>query len=277
MVRSLLDNLAASRRVALHILDGGISPANRRKAIASWDHARAEVLWLPGPFSRVEHLRRWESFGPTTYFRILLPEVLPPHARRAIYLDSDLLVLSDIGELWDLDLGGRPLGVVQDLFLRTMEDGLLGWRELGMEPGGKYFNAGVMLLDLDRWRDERIGTAVLEAVERHARLFRWHDQDALNTILAGRWLELDPLWNVGIEGFWPSTWRGTPYSREAYRSLVTRSKIVHFCGAPKPWSPGSVHPRTDLYFRYLDRTGWAGWRPGSGVRVRPPPPPSMEG
>jgi lipopolysaccharide biosynthesis glycosyltransferase len=276
MVRSLLDNLGPGRRAILHVLDGGIAPENRRKAMASWDLARAEVRWLPGPFSRVARLKPWESFGPTTFFRIVLADVLARDFRRAIYLDSDLLVLGDLGEIWDADLCGRPLGAVEDVF-RRMAEGLPSWRELGLDPEARYFNAGVMLVDLERWREERIGAAVLEAVERHAPLFRWHDQDALNATLAGRWLDLDPHWNVGIESFWPRTWMGSTYSREAYESLVARPKIVHFCGVPKPWSPGSDHPRRDLYFRYLDRTDWSGWRPPPEVRVRPPPPPSTAG
>jgi lipopolysaccharide biosynthesis glycosyltransferase len=101
--RSLIDNAGPARAIHLHVIDSGLSAANRERLAASWDLGRARIDWWDAPLSRVEHLPVW-GLGRTVYYRLLIDEVLPPEVERAIYLDSDVLVLGDLGPLFDSDL-----------------------------------------------------------------------------------------------------------------------------------------------------------------------------
>ena len=90
----------------------------------------------------------------TTYHRLLLPRLVPREVTRAIWLDCDLLVTTDLVRLWETDLGGCHLLAVRDPVVPLVSSryGIRRWRELGIAPDAPYFNAGVMLLDVDRWR-----------------------------------------------------------------------------------------------------------------------------
>ena len=91
-----------------------------------------------------------------TYFRILAPELLPASLSRVIYLDADVRVASDLSRLWAEPLREHPVLAVRDAGapLVSSPRGLVNHRELGLAPELGYFNAGVMLLDLARWRAE---------------------------------------------------------------------------------------------------------------------------
>ena len=97
-----------------------------------------------------------------TYHRLALPELLPGRDR-ILYLDADMLALTDLTPLWETDLHGCAAAVVQDYFLGTEKR----WERLGL-PHPEYFNAGMMLMDLDRWRKEKLAACVAEAVAEMA-------------------------------------------------------------------------------------------------------------
>jgi lipopolysaccharide biosynthesis glycosyltransferase len=131
-----------------------------------------------------------------------------------------------------------------------------GHADLGLAPDAKYFNAGVMLMDLRRWREEEIARRSFEYLAQYGdRVYFW-DQEALNAVLTGAWGELDGCWNwhPSLDRLEGAT-RGEP-------------RIAHFSGNLKPWTyqgPGAYH---ELYYRELDRTSWAGWRPERHWRGR---------
>jgi lipopolysaccharide biosynthesis glycosyltransferase len=148
------------------------------------------------------------------------------------------------------------------------------YRDLGIAPSAKYFNAGVMVVDVGRWRDEAIGRRSLEALERHREHVIWWDQYALNVTLTGRWGELDGRWNqVAHLHVYPS-WAESPVDRQVFERLRDDPWIVHYCSSSKPWHADCRHPWTGEFFRVLDSTPWRGWRPTApGPRPQPAPPP----
>ena len=65
-----------------------------------------------------------------------------------------------------------------------------------MSKGAKYFNAGMMLINLDRWRNERLTERVIELVKRKPEAMMFSDQCGINSIVNGRWKEVDPRFNL---------------------------------------------------------------------------------
>jgi lipopolysaccharide biosynthesis glycosyltransferase len=142
-----------------------------------------------------------------------------------------------------------------------MAQAFSNYPEMAVSPHAKYFNSGVLLMDLERWRSEGITEEVLAHAKRYRRHLRFPDQDALNSVLATRWLELEPRWNSVLNVVWGLRRGATPRARRAYDAVLERPAILHFLAGPKPWQPGAFFHRRFLFFHYLDRTKWAGWRP----------------
>lgn len=182
-----------------------------------------------------------------TFFRLALPRIAPVDAARVLYLDSDLIVARNVSTLWRADLDGAPIGAVCDSGM--------DWKPFAIERGlpvaqGPYFNAGVLLIDLDQVRRDGSFDSAIDIL-RHERL-RYMDQDALNIVTWGRWRPLDPIWNVqhtmllgGAAPDVPATMLPTPDDRPG---------IVHYTGRNKPWLMDGYHPYGWLYWRALKRT-----------------------
>jgi lipopolysaccharide biosynthesis glycosyltransferase len=164
-----------------------------------------------------------------TFGRLYLGEILPETYSRALYLDADVLVLGDVRELWELDLRGHVVGAVVEPTAPTLgsERGLQHVAELGFDPELPYFNAGVLLVDLDEWRRAEIGRRAIEHIRRLTPVLM--DQDALNAVLVGRWIEIDPIWNL------TEYWFRNEKRQARFADVLERARIVHYVGRKKPW------------------------------------------
>jgi lipopolysaccharide biosynthesis glycosyltransferase len=258
MLRSLLEHLAPERRLEVYAVDDGIDAPLKARVERSLT-ARAALHWVKPQRSSMSDLPVWGRMPATTYDRLMLAELLPASADRAIWLDCDLLVLHDIGRLWEMDLAGRHLLAVPDPLVPSVASrlGVAGHVELGIPPDAPYFNAGVMLVDTSLWRRDDVRGRCLAYLERFRERVFFLEQEALNAVLAGRWSALEVRWNrsasvdrlhLGGEASDPD-----PY-------------ILHFSGSLKPWQYRSRGRHHALYNEYLDRTAWAGWRPAKTLR-----------
>lgn len=255
-VRSCLDRDAGDLHVHL-FHDQPIAGADRGRLADMIRAAGAEVSWQA---VEPERLAMLPSKGPalgsrTSWIRVLLPELLPG-VDKVIYLDADTLVLQTLSDLWSTDLRGAPLGAVANV-VEPARDGHI--RELGLEPAGAYFNAGVLLMDLETMRRAgAVGRLTAFVAANRERLI-WFDQDALNVTFAGSWHPLHPRWNAQ-NSFW--TW-GEWASRVFEAGPLTEAKsapaIIHFEGPSicKPWHLLGDHPMRPRYLDVLARTPWA--------------------
>lgn len=191
--------------------------------------------------------------GRTSWFRVLLPELLDGY-ERVLYLDADVLALRSLEPLWATELG-------DDLFAgvpNVVADDMVGHVEgLGLDPRGGYCNAGVLLLNLEQLRVEGTAAAIAGFVaERGAT--PWFDQDALNVVGAGRWRRLDARWNAQNSfWFWPELAAAT-IGPEELRAAVDDPALLHFEGPAimKPWHYLCPHPLVGRYQEVLGRTPW---------------------
>ncbi len=170
----------------------------------------------------------------TTFGRLYLGEILPPQCKRVLYLDCDVLVRGSLQDLLSTDLHGHVMAAVPEPTLpvarkpRTYER----LRDPRLDPGLPYFNAGVLLIDLDSWRRARIGERALSFLVHHRPALM--DQDALNAVACGRWLELDPMWNT------ITYWFRSRSRQRRHSALLRRARIVHYVGHRKPWLRNDV-------------------------------------
>ena len=203
--------------------------------------AEAENLKTQSFTLHVEYLENPENFIDdrryshlATAYRLLLGDLLPD-INRVIYIDIDILILGDLERLFDTSLEGNVLGAspawsMEQARARNVNLGLSG---LALQmPAGQYlddiigmkdciyFNAGVLLIDLELWRNKKIKEQCFQFFENNL-LLLFTDQDALNHVLRKNVYFLDEGWN-----FEPSSLRGNPKN----------VSIIHFTGQ-KPWDP----------------------------------------
>jgi lipopolysaccharide biosynthesis glycosyltransferase len=277
-VRSVLDNLSASRMLRIYVLDGGLTDESKSRLMRSWPKSRFEIEFINVDASVLAGVPVSGHVNVVSYYRLLIPRVLPEDVERAIYLDSDVIACTDIAPLWDRDLAGCLCLAVRDCATPYFDStqalanydlcrphmGLAqpvpNFRELGLQPDAPYFNAGVLLINLSAWREADICTRSLACLEEHRQHVVFWDQYAMNVVLAGRWGQLEMNWNQGWHAFKYPTWQQSPFDQDTFEQLWKRPYIVHFTTRFKPWH-GCVHPYRREFFKYLDRTAWAGWRP----------------
>ena len=266
-LRSVVDHLPVGRRLAIHVLADQV-PVSSREALerSLGEPGVVKVLWHEMDFVDLHRARLnpvLEYISRSTFSRLVLDARLPSALDRVLYLDCDLIAFQDIGLLFDMDIGGNTVLAARDQWIQTLAhrghipESLLE----GVEKTAPYFNAGVLLIDVDRWRAQRVGAAALDLLDRHGEGLAYMDQDALNLVLSGRWGELTPRWNQQAGIFQGLRSELFPGSEGLFQALRREPHIVHYTTGEKPWLPGCRHPLRNAFFQVLDRTVWAGWRP----------------
>lgn len=114
---------------------------------------------------------------------------------RCIYLDTDLIVCSDLNELQILDLQGKSSACVIDGGIASPEQQQRLRCNLKLKDPLHYLHSGVIVMNLDAWRLRQIQVNVLINAQDNQDVLDPMDQDALTMALAGDWLTVDPKWN----------------------------------------------------------------------------------
>jgi lipopolysaccharide biosynthesis glycosyltransferase len=242
-VRSLLENCRACRSASVFVLHDGLSRSMKATLETSWNGlpCAAAAIFCHIDATRTADLRTSKVLTRMTYARLFFDEYVPDDVERVLYIDTDIVFGLDAGDLIRTDLGGATVGAVPNGNGDGDEDRHI--RRLGMR-GSRFFNAGVLLIDVRRWRELQIGKRVLEYCRMHPEQLFSLDQDALNVVLDLDWKELDESWNR-----WTS------------RAGSGETAVLHYTMTPKPWHVDYRGPFKDLFYGHLDRTALAGWRP----------------
>lgn len=258
---SILANLDNSQTLLLFVIDGGIKEHNKQKILKSLDLTRCSVEWLKPADDLLKNLKLTRYFSVAMYYRLLISELLPQQIDRAIYLDCDLVVTANLKELWDTDMDDNYLLAAIDTDFPYAASGLLNSEKFNIPPDSMYFNSGVLVLDLKKWRADGIASKIIQFIDQHPEDLRFPDQDGLNIVLAGQWGELDLRWNQTPFIYKYSSWRDSPFSQETYNNVINDPWIVHFASGFKPWNAYKLKKEyKELFYYYLDMTAWKGWR-----------------
>jgi lipopolysaccharide biosynthesis glycosyltransferase len=261
MLCSLFAN-NAGERVHVFVISTGLSDDARQRL--------SSLAWRPG--HDIEHVtidpgrlaNAWVSNHLTvaTYFRVLIPQCVPPDLPRVLFLDSDIVVRGSLAELYAMPLDGYSHAAVANPFMDRDAT------RLGLPPGTPYFNAGVLLVNLRKWRHEWISERLVAYVAEKGSALEHHDQDALNAILHGQWRRCHARWNAQVQFFKHYSADDLRVSRRELREVRTNPAIVHFTGTGKPWTFYDANPFEGDYFKYLALTPWHEYRRSGQPSIR---------
>ena len=148
MLLSLFEHRGATP-IQVHALVPLDFKSKLKMLCAMGPHA-SEVFFHQVDASKVAGMKQRSDITNATYYRLLIGELLPQRVGRVIYLDCDMLVCGEISTLWETPLGNSVLAAVRDAGF-TQHD------TLGLDVSEPYFNAGMMLIDLDHWRRLEVG------------------------------------------------------------------------------------------------------------------------
>jgi lipopolysaccharide biosynthesis glycosyltransferase len=225
------------------ILTFDFSEHTKKKVVESLPTGAASISWIPVDLKLFDGFSTMQYISKTTYARFLIPSVVPETASKVLYFDADLLVLSDLGALWETELGQAAVGAVRDRLDDQIKADLPC---VATAPRVReYFNAGVLLIDLANWRKEKVTEKALEFLTQHPKT-PFSDQDALNVACDGNWKKLDARWNFRVDEV-----------DIASLSAEQRPSIVHFVTSHKPWNARIPNTNASFYDAFRSRTQFA--------------------
>ncbi|CAM5597614.1 general stress protein A [Streptomyces purpurascens] len=229
VARSIRDGLRdRTRGLVFHVIDSGLGEGSTRML---GDAGDVRIHEVPDRLEMAVPRKHWTA---ATLHRLHIGEIVPEDVHRVIYLDVDTIVLDDLAELYDTDLGGAPIGAVINEVaparLLTLGTTRASLSQTGAKAPG-YVNAGVLLIDMDQWRAEGITPRAVHIYRTYGKDIPTLDQDILNHLFAERWAPIPSKWNKFIEH--PVHGR---FGQGRMEYLTRREGIIHYIGADKPWS-----------------------------------------
>ena len=191
--------------------------------------------------------------------RMFVDEVIDESVDRILYLDSDTVIDGSLSELAGADLHGKTIGMVLDSL------GGFHKYQIGLSEQDDYFNSGVILFDLRRWREKEYSKKIVSHVMNQRNNYPSPDQDLLNVICHGDIARLDMKYN-----FQPihTAFSGKQYMRvmrpDVYYSLeqiewAKEHTVIFHCFrflGEFPWHRNNLHPFDQVFERYLRKSPW---------------------
>jgi lipopolysaccharide biosynthesis glycosyltransferase len=250
MFLSVLKNAADSSAIHFYLIDCGVSSANKALICEMVESFSARLHILPG---REKDFDQFDAgrYGVAALQRLAMAELLPEHVKRVIYLDSDMIILGDVSQLADFDLGGSPLAAVENLSPKA---------SVGINlPRSGYFNSGMLVVDLDYWRQNAVKEQTIKFLSDNAdRALHW-DQCALNAVFENQWARLPIRWNLQTDcfGVLRKYFDGSVgYTKQELIEAINSPAIIHYIGKRKPWLWDSYSPYKAFYEHYKSMSLW---------------------
>ena len=197
-------------------------------------------------------VRPGDHISIAAYFRLIAPEMLPKHINKVLYIDCDIIVNASIEEFYAFNIDKNAFGAVIDEAFFNNEK----YERLCYDKRYSHINSGVLLLNLDYWRENKIADKCLEYISKYPERVKFHDQDTLNAVLHNEMKLLPIKYNLQT-GFLLTDYAKNyknemPEILEAAKSPV----IIHFTGVSKPWFKGSRHPYRKRFLHYKNISLW---------------------
>ena len=262
---SLLENNRAAEEIHIYLINVCIGAENLEKfrSLAGQYGRAIEFLDMGTLSERLEAINAPKWFDSyAAYGRLFAPGMIGEDIDRILYLDSDTIVTTDLGALYNVELEGNVCAMVQD----SADYGL--YRQIGHRRDDIYFNSGVIVFDLPEWKRQKCEDAVFPFFRAFGAKLNFPDQDALNHLLKGKIKKLDIKYNyfvlfltTGVDlNFFAAGLDRKPhyYSREAVRAAGENAAILHYTSSVKPWLKDTRCACVDQWDRYLRLSPWAG-------------------
>lgn len=232
----------------VYLLCNDLSADNRSLLSGMAEAAGSELVAVEVAEDAFRGLPTKNYISRETYYRLLAAELLPADVSRVLWLDADMVVCGPLDELYERDMGSKAVVACPHGSLMRPQIAA-GVAALGMEHPEAYFNAGMMLCNLDAWRALDVPGRIRAALSQPREL-QFPGQDLTNLVFDGQVITEDwRRWDCMTHSILPED---VPELREVAR-------IVHFVGRAKPWKFTDI-PLGDVWMDFYQRSPF-GTRP----------------
>ncbi len=246
--------------VTFHILiDEGVTLAQQKQLeniVSSEKKQQVKFYSMDTKFmDKFPGLSSGTYLSKATYYRLFIAELLPENVAKIIYMDGDVINTQSLKELWDVDMSNYAIGGVPDCAEAKMD-----FNRLGYNQSEGYFNAGVLLINVDFWRKYHLIEQFMDLIDNHPEKIKSHDQDVLNITLHDKKLQLPMKYNVQNCFFWKNEYEQLGDKYEEYKpdlkEAISNPVLIHFTANKKPWHTEDCNPLGYEWFKYYKQTEW---------------------
>jgi len=268
---SLFDRNREMDEIVVYVLSVGISAESqdRLQQLAVQYGRSLNLIELNDIRSRFSYEIDTRGFDISAMGRLFIGVLLPESVERVIYLDCDTVVVQSLKKLWELNLRGHMLSAVMEPTIYEVVK-----EEIGLSAQDPYYNSGVLLIDLQMWRQSQAQRRLLDFYEAKGGSLFACDQDTINGALKQEILPMSPRYNffTNYRYFsYENLVQHAPWyrkvSKESFLAAKRRPAVIHYMGDERPWIAGNLNHYRRAYEKYLAQTPWAGTPKEKGKRL----------
>lgn len=245
--------------IFIHILDKNISDENKELLYQISDQfENNELIFIKDEgISKLLGKRVQANRALSSFSRLFAASFLDKSIERVLYLDADSLILGSFKELWGTDIEDYYLAGVLDVgpdYVKTA---------VGLSKDVEYINAGVLLINLKKWREEDVESRFIEFLEENDMEVYNNDQGIINATLSEKILIVNPRFNLMspfLEKDYEDVikWNGLKnyYNKRIIENALKNPVFLHFVHFinGRPWFKDTKHPCKDFYLKYAYET-----------------------
>lgn len=264
---SLLENNKDFELINIYIIDNQITDHNKETLYTiarKYSNCNICFLDFTNYIGKLKLNMQWH-ISISSYARLFLESLLPNDIKKVLYLDCDTIINSSLKKLWSTNIEDYYFAGVQDSVNSNTKTAI------GITTDKRYFNAGILLINLDLWRKNSFEKQFINFIDERNGNVIHHDQGVINGVLGKNALRL-PLENnlMTIHYFMNRkkilkffNEEADFYSESEIGEAINHPVIYHFTPSftSRPWIKGCKHPKKNLYFEYLNLTPWKGMKP----------------
>lgn len=271
-VTSLFENNKMIPDITVHVIGHDISQDNCRKLFSIGEKFGREIIL----YNADDIVGKIKDFNMPLYrgsyatnIRLFFADIIDMDSDRLLYLDSDTLVVGSLEELVSYDFKGNICAAVQESLGQHYK------KLIGFAPGDVYFNAGVLLIHIPSWKNEKCSMRILNYLSQTQSRPANNDQDIINILLKEKIATLSLRYNFQpthrvypfkdyVDVYHPVGY----YSDREVKEASLHPVVLHtyrFIGQ-FPWHQDTLHPDIELFDEYLSRSPWAGYHKANAKR-----------
>ena len=264
-ITSLFINNKNIDKITVYLIDDNISDENKRLYHELANKYNHEIIFL----DLSEGIKILEEMGIpkyrgsyTTYLKLFAFNLLPDNVKRVFFIDSDTVIVGDLSEIINLDMQNCVIGAVRDGITHPYKVAL------GYDENDSWFNMGVMLVDVDKWKKDNAQQKIIQQLKKR-KGYVAVDQDLLNITQHGNIMTLHPRYNATPhhfvykeKDFRKAFPQGGFYSIEIMEEAQKYPVIRHFerFVGESAWHKNTAHPYALLFDKYLKLSLWKDYK-----------------
>lgn len=252
-IKSILYNSKGSTFTFYILHTQKLSIINKKKIIKIVkDNTNSSVFFIKINKTKIKGLPYLKQFSFEAYNRIFFAKLLP-NISKFIYLDSDIVVESNLKKLFNIKFK-EPVAAIIDPPL-VIEN-----KNLSNNAAG--FNSGVLIINTQKYISSKIEEKCVAFLKENYSIIKFADQDALNFALKDNWHQLPLNWNVQSSFYNDLNHKELPSAiKKKMQSAISKPHIIHYTMSEKPWNWEYTRKNKKNYYFYLKQTDWKDYKP----------------